>query len=57
MMKGAGIITVDEAREMIGYDPLGGASAILDPFAGALTELRSMPPLDAAAMAYGTKAD
>lgn len=36
MMKAvaSGVLTVDEAREAIGYDPLGGASAVLDPFAG-----------------------
>jgi HK97 family phage portal protein len=31
-----GVLTVDEAREAIGYAPLGGASAILDPIGSAV---------------------
>lgn len=32
--KESGILTVDEVREAIGYAPLGGAAAILDPLSG-----------------------
>lgn len=53
----AGLITVDEGREAIGYDPLGGAAAILDPMAGMFSRPDQQRNLDLAALAYGTKAD
>jgi HK97 family phage portal protein len=52
----AGIITVDEARTAIGYDPMGGAAAMLDPLAGIInapvTDQRAQ---DLAALAYGAQ--
>ena len=52
--KQAGILTVDEARIAIGYDPLGGAAAILDPLGTFIGP--EAKALDMAALAYGTKA-
>ena len=52
MIKGAqaGVLTVDEAREAIGYPPMGGASAVLDPLAGMTFDT---PPAGVKARDYG----
>jgi HK97 family phage portal protein len=50
--KMAGLITVDEAREAIGYDPLGGAAGLLDPLAGMFPDAGAKAR-DDAALAYG----
>lgn len=56
--KVAGVLTADEVREAIGYDPVGGAAALLDPLAGMMSEpVTNQRALDLAALTYGTKAD
>lgn len=45
----AGVLTVDEAREAIGHDAMGGAASVLDPFAGVTLQ----PPQQAKSAAYG----
>jgi HK97 family phage portal protein len=47
---GAGVLTPDEARVAMGYDPLGGAAAMLDPMAG-LNDFGDTKALGA--LAYG----
>jgi phage portal protein BeeE len=52
----AGILTVDEAREEIGYQPVGGASAVLDPVGQAVQAAMGQAQEDvakAASLAYG----
>jgi HK97 family phage portal protein len=46
----AGVLTVDEARTAIGYDPRGGASDELDPFAGVVLPT---DPAQAKRLGYG----
>lgn len=52
--KQAGVLTADEARIEMGYDPVGGAAAILDPLGSFIGP--EAKTLDMAALAYGTKA-
>lgn len=52
----AGILTVDEAREEIGYQPVGGAAAVLDPVGQAVQAAMGQAQEDvakAASLAYG----
>lgn len=51
----AGIITVDEARKAIGYAPLGGASAILDPIGSAVFGAGNAGQKALAALVYGSE--
>jgi HK97 family phage portal protein len=50
----AGVLTVDEAREAIGYAPLGGAAALLDPMGSVL---RPEDTRAAARVVFGAAAD
>ena len=54
----AGVLTVDEAREAIGYDAMGGASSVLDPVGSAIFNAQgdvTKSLKQAAALAYGDK--